>query len=186
MAEQQKRQSKQWKDMNAGERAGGIIGLIFIALVILFAIKLAIPSGSQPTNDGGTSQTTDTSSAQPTVAQQVSAWWDQYGYIVQTFGKDASKTSTDAGNGNVTQMGADCKQMLSDVQKAQSFPAIPDPQTASNFSSAMSYYADGSQDCIDGANNYDASLIRKAAGEISQGNTQIGVAANDIKRLEGN
>lgn len=192
---QHSRQAKQWKDLSRGEKA------LIIATPFIFVILLGIafhgsgqdtstPSNNQSQLTGNqTTQASDTSSAQssqPSVAQQVAAWYSKYGYILHTFGNDASKTSTDAQSGDVAQVGADCGQLQTDIKTAQSFPAIPDPQTASDFSGALSYYADGAQDCIDGATNYDASLISKAAQEISHGNAQLGVAADDIQKLATN
>jgi len=189
MDKQHGRQTKQWKDMSAGEKAKGIITLLVVIFIVVFIVKLVSGGGGDSTNNAATTQATDTSStqpSQPSVAQQVLAWYSKYGYIVPTFGNDANKTSTDAQSGDVAQVGADCGRFQTDIKTAQSFPAIPDPQTASDFSSALSYYADGAQDCIDGATNYDASLMNKAAQEISQGNTQLGVAASDIKKLASN
>lgn len=186
---QRGRQTKQWKDMSAGEKAKGIITLVVIIFIVVFVVKLVSGGGGDSTNNAATTQATDTSpaqSSQPSVPQQVATWYNQYGYIVQTFGNDSGKAATDAQNGDAAAVSADCEQLWSDVKKAQSFPAIPDPQTASDFSSAMSYYSVGALDCINGENNVDPSLINMAAQEFTQGNTQLEVAANDIKNLATN
>jgi len=204
-----KQQRKQWSDMNRREKAAGITGLAFIGLVVFGVIwgvtRIHTPTAKiEPTdnmtpasqtadstanNPAPTDNTTPTDNStpapapQPTTAQQVTAWRDKYGGSIQTLANDFSKLSTDATNGDISATNTDCVQIQTDVKIAQGYPAIPDAQTASDFSSALSYYDEGAQDCIDGTNNFDTSLISKGSQEMSQGTTKMQAAANDMKAL---
>lgn len=91
--------------------------------------------------------------------------------------------SKDASNNDSSAVSNDCQQINSDVTTAQNFPAIPYAQTASDFSSALSYYQSGSQDCVTAISNNDASGLSQAVNEISQGTTKIEAAASDITKL---
>jgi hypothetical protein len=76
-----------------------------------------------------------------------------------------------------------CKQILSDTTTAKSLPAIPNAQTASDWSSAVNYFATGAQDCIDGIASANVTLTQKADTEFQSGNTKLEATVSDIKAL---
>jgi len=183
-----KRPATKWKDMSVGAKIVGIIGLAvaaFIASAIIAGIISAIThSSSTPTaSSNSNNQATQAQATQPTTAQLVADWSSKYNHIFSTLASDSSNISTDGKNVDSTSMNSDCKQLKTDVSTAQSYPAIPDPQTANDWSSALSYFADAAQDCIDGTANLDASLLTKSANELNEGTTKTVATTADIKAL---
>ena len=185
------------------------IGFGVVAVVLLILVGVTAPHTKQPVQLGDASKNapsqtdnsqsgqqtqSDTSSdnsqqpapaPQPTTAQQVAAWSDKYKYIDQSLATDFNDLSTHANDGDIDGVKAACEQLLTDVKTAQGFPAIPDAQSASDFSSALTYFNEGAQDCIDGVANYDVDLISKGSNEISEGTDKITATSNDIAALTG-
>ncbi len=188
-----KRQTTKWENMSLGAKIVGMAGLAFIALIALWIIlavisALANHSNANTSNASKSTPAQSTNSntkaqTQPTTAQLVADWNGKYGHIFTTLANDSSNISTDGKNADSTSMNSDCNQLKIDVSTAQSYPAIPDAQSASDWSSALSYFADAAQDCIDGTANLDASLLKKSANEMSSGTTKTLAAAADIKKL---
>ena len=194
-----KKQAKKWEDMTTGERATGLIVLGVVVLFVIWIISAIIGAASHTSNNSNattkpaSSQTQTTQSqpaatqtaqpTQPSIGQQVATWNSKYGHIFSSLETDYSNIGTDGKNEDATSMNTDCKQLQKDVTTAQSYPAIPDPQTANDWSSALSYSADSAQDCIDGTANYDATLITKSGNELNQATTKIEATATDINKL---
>lgn len=143
-------------------------------------------SASSPDNTNSSSSNANTqnnsgssnipTNTQPTKAQQIQAWCSKYCYINTTIGNDASQLGTDAGNENWSAMETDAQQFEADINTAMSFPAIPDPTTAADFSSSLTYYqaaaqdyANGAKDAMNGIADNDSELVTQAASEISEG-----------------
>jgi hypothetical protein len=139
----------------------------------------AQPTTSQPTQ-------TQTTPKPPSTAQQVADWYNKYGHTIATLANDLSQFVTDATKIDITASNTDCKQIQTDTTNAQSIPAILDPQSASDFSSSLTYLASMAQDCIDSTANYDASLITKADSELNQANSKLNATSTDIKALTKN
>lgn len=178
----QKRPKKEWKDMSAGERFAGITFLAIGAVIVLWILSAIGHSfSSQPTSSTTNSPQNQTQPAQPTTAQLVTTWNSKYGSIFGTLQTDFSNMSS--GGTDPTTVNSECMQIQEDVATAQSYPAIPDAQTASDWSSALSYFSNAAQDCIDGTTNYDTSLIQKATSEFSQGNAKLDAASADLKAV---
>lgn len=137
-------------------------------------------SSSSSDNNNTTPQTSTTPSKQ----QQVNDWNNKYGYMFQTLSNDFSKLSKDAGNQDVSAVGNDCNTLNADVTTAQAFPAIPDAQAASDFSTALAYFQTGSKDCVTAVDNSDGSGLIKASNEMSQGNDKITATGGDMKAAE--
>lgn len=137
-------------------------------------------SSSSNDNNNATPQT----STIPSKQQQVKDWNNKYGYMFQTLSDDFSKLSKDAGNQDVSGVGSDCNVLNADVTTAQAFPAIPDAQAASDFSTALAYFQTGSKDCVTAVNNSDGSGLVKASNEMSQGNNKITATGVDIRAAQ--
>lgn len=174
------------KEEKKGSTLGGIIVIVvFIALIVWGVSALVGGGGKKKTvNSQNTASTAPAQTPQATTASKITAWDSKYGYIFQTLQGDFSQMSKDAGNGNSTAVGNDCQQINTDVTTAQSFPAIPDAQSASDFSSALAYYQEGSSQCVTATNNSDANGLSQAAQLFNQGNTKIAATTKDISNAE--
>ena len=183
---------KDWDEMSRNEKIGGLVGLVVIAVILVFIFN-AVFSGHKSTPLSATKasvakETTKPASTpkaeapKPTTGQQVAMWFSTYGYIITSYNDDFTKIGTDAGNSNTVAVGNDCATLNADVKKAQGFPAIPDAQSASDFGSALSYYQTGAEDCVTAAQNNDNDGLVRAAGEISKGNDKIKATISDIKK----
>jgi len=81
-------------------------------------------------------------------------------------------------------MNTDCTQLQTDVATAQGLPAIPDAQTASDYSSGITYLAAAAQDCVNGTTGSgDASLLQRAISEMNQATAKLTAATADINAL---
>ena len=160
--------------------------LAIVAIALTFVL-LSACSDNAPGPDTSAPTAQPTQDVQPTTApttrQQVIAWHDQYGSIIQSLSGDLNSISTDGKNQDVAGMNTDCTQLQTDVASAQGLPAIPDAQTASDWSSGLTYLASGAQDCVDGTTNMDAGLLTRAASEFTQATVKIDAATSDITAL---
>lgn len=140
----------------------------------------AADNSSSSSNDNS-SNSTPQASATPSKQQQVNDWFNKYGYILQTLSNDFSQLGTDGKNQDSVAVGNDCSTINTDVKTAQGFPAIPDAQAASDFSTALAYFQTGASDCVTAVNNTDGPGLTKASNEMSQGNDKMTATATDIK-----
>lgn len=168
----------------------GVIGLVvWGAIHIIGSIGKSGSKSDAKTNSSQVAtpqpqtSTPANTATQQTTGQQVAAWFSKYEYIMTKYSDDFGKIGTDAGNSDMTAVGVDCATLNADVTKAQSFPAIPDAQSASDFSSALTYYQTGAEDCVTAAKNYDNDAMVKAAGEMVKGNDKIKATVSDIKKV---
>jgi hypothetical protein len=120
----------------------------------------------------------------PTNKQKVASWFTTYGYVLSLYSPDFDQINKDAGNSDTPAVGKDCQKLSDDVAKAQTVPAIPDAQSASDFSSALTYYQTGATQCVTAANNYDNQGLIDAAGVLVKGNDKIKTTTADIKAVQ--
>jgi hypothetical protein len=135
-------------------------------------------------NNSSSSDTTNATPAAPTAKQKVADWFNQYGYLINAYNPDFNQINKDAGNSDTAAVGTDCQKLASDVAAAQKAPAIPDAQSASDFSSALTYYQSGATECVTAANNDDSQGLIDAAGLLAKGNDKIKATTADIKAAE--
>jgi hypothetical protein len=164
-----------------GSTLGGII-VIVVFIAIIVGIVMALSGGSKKPTAKTVSNTPAASTSAPTTAQQVASWETQYGSSLTNIVNDFTSVSKDASN--PTALAVDCQKIASDVTTAQGQPPIPNSATQSDWSSALSSYASGAQDCTQGLENNDATMINKATTEFSQGNTSLDAASASIQSLE--
>jgi len=165
-----------------------------VALVVLIIVIAGVASAGSGSNSANTVQPTDTPQEQstqdvqpvsaPTTKQQVATWNETYGYIIQTLSSDLTSIGTDGTNQDLVGMNTDCTQLQTDVATAQGLPAIPDAQTASDYSSGITYLAAAAQDCVNGTTGSgDASLLQRAISEMNQATAKLTAATADINAL---
>lgn len=134
------------------------------------------------TSSGNTSATSTATT--PTQKQKVTAWFNQYDYLIKAYSPDFDQIDKDAGNSDTAAVGADCQKLASDVAAAQKAPAIPDAQAASDFSSALTYYQTGATQCVAAANNDDSQGLIDAAAVLVKGNGKIKATTADIQAVQ--
>jgi hypothetical protein len=116
---------------------------------------------------------------------KVDEWFVTYGSILTTLSTDLKAVGTDASNSYTTAVLADAQKLMTDLQTAKSYPAVPSAQAASDFKASLSGLSAAAQDIIDGVNKNDVSLINRATSEVKEGNTYLQKATEDIKSLTG-
>lgn len=167
----------------------GYIVVFGIIALIIWGIASALGGGSKPTasNSNSPANTSATTSAQspPSTASQISVWNSKYGSIFTTLGNDLSTFSTDAKAGDVAASGNDCQQLKDDVATAKGQPAIPESTVEQHWSSALSYLDSAAQDCINGVNQNDVSLITQANNEMNQATDEINATTTAIQQASG-
>jgi hypothetical protein len=170
----------------------GVVGLVCLVGIRAVYLNKRSPQSASTQNT--------TTASQLSEAQQVGNWWNKYGYINTTIENDSTQISKDASNYDYAAMAADCQKEQDDLAAALSLPAIPDAAVAAHFSSAITYYQTGDQECVSGSKdavngtaNSDVGLLNQAASEISastddanKGIVQMQAATTAIKQLTGN
>ena len=149
--------------------------IIFIAIVVggllFFNYAKSHPNAIKGYNS--------TSISQPTVSPVV-AWENKYNYIFKSLQSDIATISKDANNKDINALSIDCKQLSTDVATAQSLPTIPDTVSASDFSSALTYFQTGSQECIDAASNLNGNEFLQVSSQLTQGLSRLTSTSNDL------
>jgi hypothetical protein len=171
-------------------KAETIFGFVILAVIVLAIIWVL---SSLFSDHGSSNNSTDTKSAAPTTTvptptknsqQKVTDWFNNYGYVIGLYTPDFSAINKDAGNSDIPAVAKDCQKLSDDVAKAQAVPAIPDAQSASDFSSALTYYQTGATQCVTAANNNDNQGLIDAAGVLTKGTDKIRTTTADITAAE--
>lgn len=162
------------KEMPVWGKLSIVCGILIILIILIAIIWIK-------THSYNTTPTSNQSAV--TRLQQVNNWQYKYGYIYQTLSDDFTLINKDRGNLDYSAIVKDCQKQLDDITIAQGFPVFPDAQTASDFSSSLSYYATSAQLCITGVNNMDATLISESDNALKQGSIKTDAMATDISNL---
>lgn len=167
-----------------------VLGGLIFGVVLIICLIVAFGGGGDKKTGSSTNAANTTPASQAitqpdtlSTASKIATWNTKYGYIFQTLGNDFNQMSKDADNSNPVLVSNDCQQINTDVTTAQNFSAIPDAQTASDFSSALTYYQEGSQQCVTAISNNDANGIVQAAQIISRGTDKINATNTDIVNI---
>jgi len=171
---------------------------VVVVGVIIGAVALFSWGSSSSTSTANTSPTV--AAAQPTtlapttaapvptpaalsVAQQVSDWWTGGGQAdEQRISSDFTTIGNDSSQ-DPAAVGSDCTTLSNDVATAQGHAPVPDPAAEQHWSAALASYRAGASDCLAGVTDSDTALVTQAAGEISQGNTELAAATSRIEQI---
>lgn len=113
---------------------------------------------------------------------QTIRWYSKYGYVFKARMIDDFDILQN-GMADTDYIVPGCQNILHDVATARSYPAVPNKQANSDWQSALSYYAQGAQDCINGTTNGNGYLVQKASDEISQAHAKIESLSSYIEAL---
>jgi hypothetical protein len=110
----------------------------------------------------------------PALAAAVATWVTNGGEAdLDALGSDFTALEQAANASDLASMSAGCTQLQSDVEAAQQYDPIPDPQAQHDWSAALAEYARGATDCVAGADTSNVDLITKASQEITAGSTDL-------------
>jgi len=163
----------------------GLAGLVVLSLIIgTFLSGGSTTNSTTSTPPANTSTNTQAPTA-PSPAAQVGLWYQQYGSIFTTLGNDLNNVSAASGGSDINAAQSACQTLAADIQTAQSYPAIPDAQTAADWSTVLSDEGSAATDCVNGIQNNDPSLVTQGATEMVQGNVALDKAIMDVQSLTG-
>lgn len=121
----------------------------------------------------------------PSSLAALQAWSSTYGYIIGAIGSDDDAVAQAASAQSFPALLTTCRQLASDTATAQSFPPIPDADTATHLRLAYGYQAQSARDCITGVNNVDPTSLRKSGAEAQLAASELNLATASLKRAAG-
>jgi hypothetical protein len=124
----------------------------------------------------------------PKLALAVAEWVANGGETdLTTLATDFKDLSTAADSEDMASIGDSCTQLQSDIESAQAYDPIPDPQAQQAWASALAEYARGATDCIAGAtaSTPDVNLITKASAEITTGSKDLDLVTTRLNAIAG-
>jgi hypothetical protein len=139
---------------------------------------------------GGTSLPAVASSAppNPALALAVAQWVTNGGETdLMTLAGDFDSLSTSADSGDMTAITGSCTRLQGDVETAQAYDPIPDPEAQHAWAAALTEYERGATDCVDGAGATmpNPDLITKASGEITAGSNDLNLVTSRLNQIAG-
>jgi hypothetical protein len=164
-----------------------VVGLVVALIVVLclFGIIVAVIATSSPNTTAGATQA-DTTHPAANPAAAIVAWRDGGGLaLMNRLIADFSDAGNAGQNADVAGLNAACKHLQTDVEAAQAYKPIPDPQAQTAWAAALAYFARSATDCVSGTDNLDVGLITKASNEMTQGSTQLRLVTTRIRQLSG-
>ncbi|WP_329128681.1 hypothetical protein OG552_00825 [Streptomyces sp. NBC_01476] len=142
--------------------------------------------GGSPDRAGAGSGQSATAGISPDAASTVRDWYVKGGepHLTQV-SRDVTSIQDDQAAGDTVSMQSDCATLLTDVQSAQVFPPIAEPQTQAHWSKALEQLGQAAADCRDGTTEKDSALIDKAGTELTSANTELDLVTNLVNSLAG-
>jgi hypothetical protein len=162
--------------------------LSFAAVLAIILVTTSIGGGGGGSKDqagAGSSQSAG-AGISPDAASTVRDWYVNGGEShLTTVARDVTSVQDDQSANDTMSMQSDCATLLTDVQNAQVYPPIAEPQTQSHWSNALSQLGQAAADCRDGTTEKDASLIAKATTELTSADTELDLVTNLVNSLAG-
>ncbi|MYS22932.1 MULTISPECIES: hypothetical protein [unclassified Streptomyces] len=160
--------------------------LSFAAVLGIILVTTNIGHGHTPAA-AGTRSAQPGSGVAPDAASTVRDWYVKGGEgHLTTVARDVTSIQDDRSAGDMTSMQNDCGTLLTDVQAAQVYPSISEPQTESHWSKALGQLGQAAADCNDGTTDHDSGLVSKSASELKAGSTELALATSLVNSLSGN
>ncbi|MGI8688170.1 MAG: SH3 domain-containing protein [Thermomicrobiales bacterium] len=132
-----------------------------------------------------TATNTPSSVTSTTSLTALQSWISSYGYIISTIASDDDAVAQAAGDQSFPALLTACRRLAADIATAQSFPPIPDVDTATHLRLAYGYEGQSARDCISGVNNVDAASLQKAAAEIRLAANEMTLATALLRKAAG-
>jgi hypothetical protein len=155
-----------------------LLALAFVAFVALGGGIATGASAAEPVRLGDPPD--------PRLAARVAAWVTGGGSDdLKALGRDFTELETAATANDLGKMSAGCDHLLADVTAAQQYDPIPDRAVEKDWADALGLYAQGAQDCSDGARQRDVGLIMRASDEIIAGSTDLDKVTARLKTIAG-
>jgi hypothetical protein len=122
----------------------------------------------------------------PALALAVAQWVTNGGEDeLKSLATDFKSLETAANSDDLPTISLSCSQLENDVENAQAYDPIPDPQAQHDWADALAQYARGATDCVDGANNSDVNLITQASTEITTGSKDLNLVTDRLNEIAG-
>lgn len=122
----------------------------------------------------------------PDLALKVAQWVTNGGEDnLKALAVDFKDLEDAANTDDLPTISSSCAQLQTDVEAAQSYDAIPDPEAQHNWSAALADYERGATDCVAGADTSNADLITKASTEITDGSTALNLVTTRLGQIAG-
>jgi hypothetical protein len=170
-----------------------VLGLSSVACAALIGVGTAVPAAAMHSttidNGAGVSAPQAVASGSPpdpALALAVAQWVTKGGEDnLKTLAGDFKDLEDAANNNDMSAISDSCAQLQTDVEAAQAYDPIPDPQAQHNWSAALADYAKGATDCVAGADSSNADLITKASTEITDGSTELNQVTTRLGEIAG-
>lgn len=159
-----------------------IAAVVAASLVAAGAVGWLVSGGS---SDSSRPSATHSSSGG---SSSMAAWASDNDIMgkLDTLTSDVQSIVTDSRAEDVESLSIDCSSWASDISDFQD--ALPSPNSDFNRAegAALDSFATAAQECQDGADNYDGSLLSAAAADIRTGTTYMNEATAIVKSLGAN
>jgi hypothetical protein len=123
-------------------------------------------------------------SRDPALAAAVMDWFHGGGDTrISALQKDFEAIAQAANSTDLSGVGTGCATLVVDVDRAQQYEAFPDGQAQRYWAAALTLYAKGAADCVQGAEKVDSALLLQANDEIMQGSSELTKATERVQDI---
>ncbi len=123
--------------------------------------------------------------AQAVSLTRISTWGDEGGNdLTQSLTKDFSSIAAATGASDTHALSAACGLLDDDVSRAQNYPAIPDADAQSHWSSALAHDHMAAVHCTAGVATSDPSAMADAAIEMDAATVQFRDVTDRFNQIE--
>lgn len=161
--------------------------LSFTAVLGIILVTTNIGGGTSPNPAAAVTQSVQAGTGvSPDAAATVHDWYVNGGesHLTQV-ARDVTSVQDDRSAKDMTSMQNDCGTLLTDVQAAQIYPSISEPQTEAHWSKALDQLGQAAADCRDGTTVGDSRLTSKSMTELTAGSTELDLVTNLVSSLSG-
>jgi hypothetical protein len=166
------------------QRRKELVGAGSSLLVIALVITLALLNGSKPSSSSANQSAPPISTATPSASTTpppttalnplVADWWASTGKAdFVTLSADMKQLGVDGQAQDAPAVQADCQTLASNVQSIQGNAPIPDGTLQQEYSTALSDFASGAADCINGNDQATVTEIGNGGDAFRQLNSDL-------------
>ena len=120
----------------------------------------------------------------PALAAAVLDWFHGGGDTrISALQKDFEAIAQAANSTDLSGVQSGCATLAVDVDRAQHYAAFPDGQAQHYWAAALTMYAQGAADCVNGAAKVDSGLLLQANDEIMRGSSELTKATERVQAI---
>jgi hypothetical protein len=159
---------------------GATRGLALASLVVLVACGSSHPS-PQTSPHTSAPASAKTSGPAPSTSADTPVAWARDGGLDKIDAVTTDLSEIHAAGSDAAAVRQGCEALASSVSAAQFYRPVPQAQAQAQWAAALTAFKAAAVDCLDGIDENDTVLLKRAASEIDQGTTHLAATTKTLR-----